>query len=730
MRYNYKMSLDIVKEDIKIKNDDESFETKEVKYELNTVENLKKAKDNVNRSESTTRIITDDENIRFELNSGVYLEVKKKSQNLKKGDEFVDKDIGVKLKVTSVRKAITKIKKDSPQASIYYEVKAENTNDIRKVVQHMYHTKQVVHLQGGGRLKNTTSTSLVAYVLERQWAKIKEEKHEAIAKYNDSIKTLDLGKFAEDLCDYKSTFYHEMERHMIKIHKSKSLLAKKGKRIFYDSDSKQEDGKRVKELGFSATSSAASEEGPHEQAPAATQVQGVQQEMRATTTTPELQEQNPAIIQFPGLQELEERCRLKDERIQDLEDQLKVALSKLTAAENQSVNSNNQRENAITAMKKVIKDKSKVEDDYQEVAAQLGSATRNIVELEEELKVTNDICKALEIDFEEREELEIIRKKKEENTVVVLEEDEADLVEDISTGHLHPTKVEKRINVSQTSTNHSSNACKKCDVIISDKEDFLKHMKSHIRNEKIKLKYDYCDFESHEGNELLNHVSEIYVKFHKCRTCARVFVNNEDLVAHVVKEHSFMKGNSADKCTVCGEEFLSVDPFIHHILRVHHLVNEETLVTTEAGIQLERVMPTPSAAGFKCYDCNKDVGERSNLMKHKREDHYKQRMCKRYHENNYCRFSPRECVYIHQPEERQWQNTGMRQSREVQGTVQPGGGEGIIPCKNGPGCSWLANNRCRFKHETTLVRNVVSSPSSPVINVSQLPVKLHLQGPQ
>ena len=323
------------------------------------------------------------------------------------------------------------------------------------------------------------------------------------------------------------------------------------------------------------------------------------------------------------------------------------------------------------------------------------------MELEEELKVTNDICKALEIDFEEREELEAIRQRDNDKYVIVMEDDEADLVEDKTTGHLHPTKVAKVVD--------GTNSCKKCDIIITNKEDFIKHMKSHTRK---------CDFECHEGNELLNHVSEVHVKFQKCRTCSRTFVNNEELIIHLVKEHSYMAGNSSDKCAVCGEEFLTVETLIHHILRIHHLVNEDTLATTEAGAQLERVWPTPSAAGFKCYDCGKDVGERANLMKHKTEDHYKQKLCKNFQENNYCRFSAPDCVYIHRPQERQWQSRGNRQAREVQGNRQLGGGDGNVACKNGPDCYCLANNRCRFRHESAPAQSVATPQIPSVVNAT------------
>ena len=44
-----------------------------------------------------------------------------------------------------------------------------------------------LHLQRGDSSKSSV------------WAKVKEDKHEVIAKYNDSIKTKTLGKFVEEL---------------------------------------------------------------------------------------------------------------------------------------------------------------------------------------------------------------------------------------------------------------------------------------------------------------------------------------------------------------------------------------------------------------------------------------------------------------------------------------------------------------------------------------------------
>ena len=176
---------------------------------------------------------------------------------------------------------------------------------------------------------------------------------------------------------------------------------------------------------------------------------------------------------------------------------------------------------------------------------------------------------------------------------------------------------------------------------------------------------------------------------------------------------------------VCAEEFVAVEPLIHHILRIHHQVNEETLITTEAGHQLERVWPNESTANFQCYECGYGVNERGDLIKHNKEKHYKQKNCKSFHEYNYCRFSAIECIYIHRPEERQRQSQGQQAGQAVQQGSQQSNSQawGLTVCRNGPRCSWLANNRCIFQHEASAAQiqsvnnvnaNIVTTPSSPI----------------
>ena len=184
---------------------------------------------------------------------------------LKKGDIIVDHEVGVEMKVISVRKTLTKIMKDSPQASIHFQVKDNSTNQTNKCMQHMYHTNQSIHLQGGKGLGTRTTVFLVASVLEKQWEKIRDENQESIAKYNEAISNIDANKFGEelkekktktrktkydcDLCSYKTNFFHELEVHKNLVHKSK-LLVKKGKRTFYDSDSKEGNNKQSKQQNY------------------------------------------------------------------------------------------------------------------------------------------------------------------------------------------------------------------------------------------------------------------------------------------------------------------------------------------------------------------------------------------------------------------------------------------------------------------------------------------------
>ena len=66
--------------------------------------------------------------------------------------------------------------------------------------------------------------------------------------------------------------------------------------------------------------------------------------------------------------------------------------------------------------------------------------------------------KIIEIEHKERKKVEAKRKSKERGYTVLIEDDEENLVEDIETGRLHPTKIAKMVEVQQI---HET-VCKKC----------------------------------------------------------------------------------------------------------------------------------------------------------------------------------------------------------------------------------------------------------------------------
>ena len=145
--------------------------------------------------------------------------------------------------------------------------------------------------------------------------------------------------------------------------------------------------------------------------------------------------------------------------MENLPSELDVVTKKLNEKEEQ-------RANAVKAFKKTINDKVNVEEEYRKISEQLGVATRQNSEILEKFKVTEDILQAIEKDHEEREELDKRRKSDQQNYEITIDDDEENLVEDIDTGILNPTKITKIVKIGLT----QESVCKKCDKTITEKE--------------------------------------------------------------------------------------------------------------------------------------------------------------------------------------------------------------------------------------------------------------------
>ena len=190
-------------ENVKRQDDDnEAFNMKtepmyihELKYSLNPVENIKKAKANLKRPMKTSRILVDHENIKFDINSAAYIELKKETDKYKAGDKVLHPNGKTKLEVTKVRRNTTKAQKNVAEALVWWDITDIKSGLKTKCVQQMYHTTQGVHLQGGQRLATTTTTELLADFLEQEWKSLLEKRNESIKVTMKGIEDINIDDF-------------------------------------------------------------------------------------------------------------------------------------------------------------------------------------------------------------------------------------------------------------------------------------------------------------------------------------------------------------------------------------------------------------------------------------------------------------------------------------------------------------------------------------------------------
>ena len=122
-----------------------------VNYSLNKVKNLEVAKSNAERPIKISRFVTDDQNIRYEMNSGQYLHIKEEMIQYTKGQsEFSDNgEVTISVEKNS---AVEDSNQNNPETQIKMTVTNNKINETTKVVIKLYHTNQSIHLKGGKRM--------------------------------------------------------------------------------------------------------------------------------------------------------------------------------------------------------------------------------------------------------------------------------------------------------------------------------------------------------------------------------------------------------------------------------------------------------------------------------------------------------------------------------------------------------------------------------------------------
>ena len=225
---------DTEKEDLKsevdksdVKTDDKKKNVIKVKYSLNKIKNLEVAKVHASRPVKIARLVTNDTNSRYELNSGQYLHLKDLMAKYIKDQSESSENGEVSIKVEK-NSAVEDKDENNPETQIKMTVTNNKTNEKTNVNIKMYHSNQSIHLQGGRRMGKVTSTSLVADCMEKHWIKNMKDNIESIKEINLTLKVMvikagmvtrartssgDPILFCEN-CEYKCSFKHQLNMHI------------------------------------------------------------------------------------------------------------------------------------------------------------------------------------------------------------------------------------------------------------------------------------------------------------------------------------------------------------------------------------------------------------------------------------------------------------------------------------------------------------------------------------
>ena len=727
-----------------------------VNYELDTITNLKKAKINLKRSKDLVRKVTDDTNIRYEIHPAVYLEVKNKAKTIRRGTEIEDEEIGIKVKVTNTRSTKTKVKLEEPEFIIWYDITDIRTGLVTRCTQKMYHTKQSIHLQGGQRIGKTTTSALMADYLEKEWNEIMEEKRSEIEYNTEALANINITKLQNDRknkptraqaakpkfdctdCDFKSIFKWEIKRH-VRISHNISINFKPNKR---PATSPSNSIKVKKVLKFDERKietllnvSRSSENDKDEQVDNihTPSTSPIKKKTKENFDTEKITNESSVEVEVSTvIQNLENTVKAKDERIKYVESENQQLLSKNKnmRGENDAMKEaaikkdqelglvQSEYDSVFKAAQKLEKDKGKVEEDYKEVSRQLNLSQKRIEMLSETLKVTEEILKAQE-EEEEEGDGNLEEEKQTDNEEDKLNDDDEDFLEDEEEpGRLWQVAQRKY-------------TCKKCDKNIAGSQGFKEHMQTH-KDQDQNLACHLCDFNTNNGNVFINHMASVHSGDGiTCLTCNKTFKTKDEMIHHVLTTHK-MKESVKEKCVTCNEEFRKIEHLTEHILTKH------TMITTDgnannAGKQLVQIWPLQERSNNRnitqgakqCYDCRNIFNSHHQLMVHKRETHYKQKLCHFYHNQGSCRFGD-QCLDIHENNQHnQLMNHNHMQNQTNMHTQDR---RKNIECHNGPNCDYKVQNRCRYSHVVKNVANNLTthqeSANTNVFNMQELLVTL------
>ena len=275
-----------------------------------------------------------------------------------------------------------------------------------------------------------------------------------------------------------------------------------------------------------------------------------------------------------------------------------------------------------TDLKEVTTEKNKLSEendrlgkDYKEASRVIGELQRKLTETLEKSNVMANLANVAE----QTKQLETPENKPEEW-------EEVWEVNDDESGNLVP-QTRTEVDKYQWKSNL---ACKKCDKILQSDQHFRQHLKEHKRLNEQLIKCHHCDFITNDEDTHVNHMVDVHSTKHTCNSCAAVFPTKNNMIEHAGIEHGYIYNKSEQ-----------------------------------------------SKKEINCHDCQERFTTSFHLMEHKKEKHYKKKLCSYYHGTGWgCRFENR-CMNIH----------GENIIPELSGDNR-----GKIPCRHGDSCVYYQNN--------------------------------------
>ena len=209
-------------------------------YILDEFKNVKVIKANAKREMTVTRNEVNDLNLRYNLNSALFLVIKEEMSELKPGRKFYNDSSKVEMEVESVQKQTDKAS-NTPVTAVKWKIEDKQNTWESKVNMLLYHTNQGVHFQGGSKNGEITSCHLAADFFESYCRALQQTKGSRIQEIKEYLLQLDARRkygaqpmkkshkkkqdtdtvLKCDKCHFKTVTKTELKRHLFLIHQNK-----------------------------------------------------------------------------------------------------------------------------------------------------------------------------------------------------------------------------------------------------------------------------------------------------------------------------------------------------------------------------------------------------------------------------------------------------------------------------------------------------------------------------